>query len=47
MASVRLKGLVKSFRDQGEERKALDNFSLEVKEGESLSVVGPTGWGFI
>ncbi|MCD5390852.1 ABC transporter ATP-binding protein [candidate division NPL-UPA2 bacterium] len=45
MASVRLKGLVKSFRDKGKKRKALDNFSLEVKEGESLSVVGPTGCG--
>ncbi len=45
MASVRLEGIVKKFRDRDRERKALDDVNLEIRRGESMSVVGPTGCG--
>ena len=45
MASVRLEGVVKKYRVRMKENRALEDIDLEIKEGESLSVVGPTGCG--
>ena len=44
---VELSGVSKSFRDgnDGGKRRVLENVSLAVKSGESLSVVGHSGCG--
>ena len=46
LSSVRVKDVSKVFRSvRGEEVKALDNISFEVKSNEFLAVIGPSGCG--
>ena len=45
--SIAIKGLYKSFTDRraGQDVSALENLSLDIHEGEILSIVGPSGCG--
>ena len=42
---LNIKNLSKNYHTKNEELIAIDNISLEVKEGEYLSIVGPSGCG--
>ncbi|WP_174615463.1 ABC transporter ATP-binding protein [Virgibacillus ihumii] len=43
--TLRMEKVSKIFRDGPNEFKALDNVTLEVKEGEFIAVIGPSGSG--
>ncbi len=42
---IRIEGLCKSFRTEEVETIALNNVSLEVKDGEFVAIMGPSGCG--
>ncbi len=42
---IRLRGVVKRFREAGRDRPVLDGLDLEVPPGEMVAVVGPSGSG--
>src|SRR5947207_1936979 len=42
---VRIQGVGKNYRTKGRSLKALDPISLELANGEFISVVGPSGCG--
>ena len=42
---LKIKNLHKNYHTKKEEITAIDNISLDVKEGEYLSIVGPSGCG--
>ena len=43
---ISIKNLSKSYKlDNGEEVKALNNINLEVKQGETIALVGNSGGG--
>ena len=42
---IELKNICKSFVLGGEEIKALDNVNFNVKKGEFVSIIGPSGSG--
>lgn len=42
---IKVQGVVKSFRDGGEEIKVLNDVTFEVERGEFLAVTGPSGSG--
>ena len=42
---IKIEGLSKSFRTEEVETIALNNVSLEVKDGEFVAVMGPSGCG--
>ncbi|NLH74042.1 MAG: ABC transporter ATP-binding protein [Verrucomicrobia bacterium] len=45
MALVELRNVSKIYRLGGEEIRALDNVSLDIEEGEFISIIGPSGSG--
>jgi putative ABC transport system ATP-binding protein len=45
MALVELRNVTKIYHLGGEEIRALDNVSLDIEEGEFISVIGPSGSG--
>lgn len=45
MALVELRNVSKIYRLGGEEIRALDNVSLDIHEGEFISIIGPSGSG--
>ncbi|WP_137284502.1 ABC transporter ATP-binding protein [Halorussus salinisoli] len=45
MASLELDGVTKTFRDDGDRIVAVDDFSLDIADGEFLVLVGPSGCG--
>ena len=48
MSSIKLSGVSKIFQSQSKKRdsvKAVDNFSLEIEDGELLVLLGPSGCG--
>ncbi len=45
MALVQLRGVSKIYHLGGEEIRALDNVSLDIEEGEFISIIGPSGSG--
>ena len=48
MSSIKLSGVSKIFQSQSKKRdsvKAVDNFSLEIEDGELLVLLGPSGGG--
>ena len=45
MALVELRGVSKIYHLGGEEIRALDNVSLDIHEGEFISIIGPSGSG--
>src|SRR5881628_2700288 len=45
MALVELRGVSKIYHLGGEEIRALDNVSLDIDEGEFISIIGPSGSG--
>ncbi|MDW8382385.1 MAG: ABC transporter ATP-binding protein [Verrucomicrobiota bacterium] len=45
MALVELRNVTKIYRLGSEEIRALDNVSLDIEEGEFISVIGPSGSG--
>lgn len=42
---IRLNNIDKIFRTEAIETKALDNISLEIKQGEFVAIMGPSGCG--
>jgi NitT/TauT family transport system ATP-binding protein len=42
---VRIQGLSKTFRTNGNEIRVLDNIDLDVREGELVCILGPSGCG--
>jgi putative ABC transport system ATP-binding protein len=45
MALVELRNVSKIYRLGGEEIRALDNVSLDIEDGELISIIGPSGSG--
>lgn len=45
MALVELRNVSKHYHLGGEEIRALDNISLDIQEGEFISIIGPSGSG--
>lgn len=45
MALVELRGVSKIYHLGGEEIRALDNVSLDIEQGEFISIIGPSGSG--
>jgi len=45
MALVELRNVSKIYHLGGEEIRALDNVSLDIEEGEFISIIGPSGSG--
>src|SRR5512136_2799222 len=45
MALVELRNVSKIYRLGGEEIRALDDVSLDIDEGEFISIIGPSGSG--
>lgn len=45
MGLLRVRALDKRFTHDGATIQAIDNFSLEIEEGEFVSIVGPSGCG--
>src|SRR5439155_893897 len=45
MALVELRGVSKIYHLGGEEIRALDDVSLDIQEGEFISIIGPSGSG--
>ena len=45
MALVELRNVSKIYRLGGEEIRALDDVSLDIEEGEFISIIGPSGSG--
>lgn len=45
MSIISLEGITKIYRTQEVETVALDNVSMDVKQGEFISVMGPSGCG--
>ena len=45
MSILKIKNLKKVYHTKDEEILAVDDFSLELKEGEFVSIVGPSGCG--
>lgn len=45
MASVTLKNIYKTYQSKKEEVKAVQNLSLEVRDGEFMCLLGPSGCG--
>ena len=48
MSSIKLSGVSKTFQSQSKKResvKAVDNFNLDIKDGELLVLLGPSGCG--
>src|SRR5438132_10206919 len=45
MALVELRNVCKIYHLGGEEIRALDDLSLDVQEGEFISIIGPSGSG--
>ena len=44
-AIIKLTGINKIYRTEEIETQALENVNLEVKQGEFLSIMGPSGCG--
>src|SRR5262249_43302988 len=45
MPVIRLEGITKIFKSDGEETRALDNVTVDIAQGEYVSVSGPSGCG--